>query len=1177
MSANTISNNKISNIVNSQVPFFVRNDHQQFIKFLEAYYRYLEQNDKVINRIKNLQRYYDIDLTEDIFAERMYKIFLKYIPNSTLADKKILLKNIKDFYRAKGSEKSVRFLMNILFDELPYDIYYPKKDILRASDGKWYIKKSVRITDVHVDGVANTDLAAVHFFVNSKILGNTSNATAIVEDVDRFYESNILVDELILSNIDGNFVNGEQLFARFDGLEKEQYVTANVYGGQLAAAKILTPGSLYEPGTIIPFESGSNGSGGIVAISKVSKGILEEISVLYGGAGYQANKEISILAAPGDITGAGAKANIFEVELSGTFHPNSYNVMYSTISLVANDILDYANVYSNLNNSNVNTSIGNATNSWAYTNTGPILTTIILDKGSAYSLKPQIIPLSNTEIIKLGILGRLAIVDGGVGYQVNDVIKFDNVRGGFGSGAQAKVLVVNTTGHIDRVEWDSVPGQPIGGSGYDNNYLPKANIISQNVGAYGANIITTCIVGTGASLVSTNVVIGAIETVEILSRGSGYVTPPTLNLKFLGDGTAVVNVSVLPGIITYPGRYLNDDGHISSYNFLEDRDYYQLFSYVIRSSRSVEEYRNPVKDLIHPAGMKLFGEYILYKTDTDSFGIVDAITDDTVKLKIDNKYSKNLESISINYASHGFSVGNTVTLEFTSGDANSVSNGFYVITSANTNYFEVKLYPRINTISIVSSGSNYSSDGYLSFYDASNVAIKTLSDSSTNIAYLCFANSSNLTVNTASGVTVNTSNLTVNTGIGSSVARINLSDWLVNSNVTINANDLINVYNTIVKVSSISLETKTTSNLTVSTGQGASVNLINLSTWTANSNVEIKVGYLLNVDNTIVTVMNLRPQFANQSNLVVNTGIGLDSVTTINLSHWAANSNVLIKVGYLLNVNNKVVTITTVSPTSNVIKVRPGLDVNLRSNIAIITEPPATLNVSPGLRGNLISNTMIVIEPAASLIVTPGLSGNITSNTLQIIKSDSTVSTINLSAQAANSSVKISNGDYILIGGKTVVNVVNTWATSNIIYISPVVSVNLKMNTLHVYESAWAGNSNVTISNGDIIFAHGRKLTIANTQSNSNLIYVSPALLQNLAPSFVYGKATGSNANAQYMIDSSGSIVSVYINNYGSGYTKSPTVLADGNSANTTNAVFSLSLKQTGNTSGNVIAGKINT
>ncbi|NDB59979.1 LamG domain-containing protein, partial [bacterium] len=66
----------------------------------------------------------------------------------------------------------------------------------------------------------------------------------------------------------------------------------------------------------------------------------------------------------------------------------------------------------------------------------------------------------------------------------------------------------------------------------------------------------------------------------------------------------------MTGLYSYEGRYLNQDGQLSSYNFLEDRDYYQKYSYVVKIDESLNKYRQSLKDLIHPAGMKLFGEYL---------------------------------------------------------------------------------------------------------------------------------------------------------------------------------------------------------------------------------------------------------------------------------------------------------------------------------------------------------------------------------------------------------------------------------------------------------------------------------------------------------------------------------------------------------------------------------------
>ena len=208
------TNNKISSLISSQVPFFVRNDHPNFVLFLEKYFEYLEQDNKVVQVAKdNLPVIRDVDLTS--YEENLYSEFLKLIPESVVVDKNLLLKNIKDFYRAKGTENSIRFLMNILYGHEDLEFYYPKKDVLRASDGKWFIQRSLRVTDTSVTTVANTSICAIDQFDEMIIRGNTSGATATVERIDRFFEKGTQIDEMIISNIIGNFVNNEQVFTTF--------------------------------------------------------------------------------------------------------------------------------------------------------------------------------------------------------------------------------------------------------------------------------------------------------------------------------------------------------------------------------------------------------------------------------------------------------------------------------------------------------------------------------------------------------------------------------------------------------------------------------------------------------------------------------------------------------------------------------------------------------------------------------------------------------------------------------------------------------------------------------------------------------------------------------------------------------------------------------------------------
>jgi hypothetical protein len=131
-----MANTGISNLINSQVPFFVRNDHPQFIKFLEAYYKFLEQDEYAVDIQKNIRNLQDIDYQtrndtpsalDNELLQKTYNTYLNLLTQDIKVDKALLLKHAKDFYVSKGSEKSMRFLLNILYNEENVDFYYPKK------------------------------------------------------------------------------------------------------------------------------------------------------------------------------------------------------------------------------------------------------------------------------------------------------------------------------------------------------------------------------------------------------------------------------------------------------------------------------------------------------------------------------------------------------------------------------------------------------------------------------------------------------------------------------------------------------------------------------------------------------------------------------------------------------------------------------------------------------------------------------------------------------------------------------------------------------------------------------------------------------------------------------------------------------------------------------------------
>jgi hypothetical protein len=171
-----MSDNKVSLLINRQVPEFVRDEYPLFITFLEAYYEYLETkqgtqiNDltSVSKKLKNLS---DVDDSIEDFEQQFFNSFATYLPKDVTVDKAFLIKNVLPIYLSKGSEGSFKLLFRMLFSE-ELELIYPKNSILRASDGKWTVDNILRIdTDIRsvYTATSNTSFSLAQQVNNDEI------------------------------------------------------------------------------------------------------------------------------------------------------------------------------------------------------------------------------------------------------------------------------------------------------------------------------------------------------------------------------------------------------------------------------------------------------------------------------------------------------------------------------------------------------------------------------------------------------------------------------------------------------------------------------------------------------------------------------------------------------------------------------------------------------------------------------------------------------------------------------------------------------------------------------------------------------------------------------------------------------------------------------------------------
>ena len=270
---------RISVKVEGQLPAFVKQDHSTFVAFMEAYYEYMEQTGKPYEIIGNLHHYNNIDKTTDDFLNYFKNQFGRDIPHTIFenSNKPFVLKHLRDFYRTKGSEKSFQFLFRLLYKE-EIDFYYPGRDMLRVSDGRYTKNSIIRVIDS-----SGTD--AIFTIVGKKITGNSSGATAVVETVLNENIGSFVASTVFLSSILGVFSVGEIIS---DG------TSSFTTGGMITSYAITGLGNNYVLGDIVPVTGGGNASGSFISISELTSGKVTTTTIVSGGTGYVVGDKLTI-------------------------------------------------------------------------------------------------------------------------------------------------------------------------------------------------------------------------------------------------------------------------------------------------------------------------------------------------------------------------------------------------------------------------------------------------------------------------------------------------------------------------------------------------------------------------------------------------------------------------------------------------------------------------------------------------------------------------------------------------------------------------------------------------------------------------------------------------------------------------------------------------------------------
>jgi len=123
--------------LNGIIPEHIRQNGGNLQDFIETYFEWMQSSqDQPGHIINTLLENRDIDEAAEQFIEYLQREFATSIPQQIRANPRKLYKQVNDIYRSKGSIPSYEALFNLLFND-QIELYYPRVDLLKPSDGKW--------------------------------------------------------------------------------------------------------------------------------------------------------------------------------------------------------------------------------------------------------------------------------------------------------------------------------------------------------------------------------------------------------------------------------------------------------------------------------------------------------------------------------------------------------------------------------------------------------------------------------------------------------------------------------------------------------------------------------------------------------------------------------------------------------------------------------------------------------------------------------------------------------------------------------------------------------------------------------------------------------------------------------------------------------------------------------
>jgi hypothetical protein len=489
-----------------------------------------------VQTLQQLLEYANVDNTIYDFLDQLRESFMNAIPNKLAdgVDKRNLIKNIRELYRAKGTSEGHKIFMRMLLGQNS-EVTYPNKFMMRASDGNW-VNRIILRTSPGVNAVS-TEL------IGTTITGGTSGATAVVSSALTTAEGGetIVQFELNPTSIVGTFTDGETI----TGTSTVQDVTMTfTIRGMVTNFNVTNGGILYEVGDIVELdaqESIGNGEA-LATVASVKRGSVSEVIIDDAGTNYNVRDALTFTTTETSTSTATATGFVSVIDgsliLDGTDSSSTDAGEILVLEAGSSSQLEEFQIVLDGGGTEA-TAVVNGETSASTTvaldgNSGTILVGMTVS-GNGIERSRNITVTAVASQNSITISSALTLAD-------NINLLFDNVADGEGD-----TLVLNGT---DSSSTNAGSNVIVNQNGYDlqestDTYGTETDSFALEEGTVGTGVITRLFIsnggdgysllptvsitttgGTGAALLATTQTIGAVDSVDITNQGFKYTQEP---------------------------------------------------------------------------------------------------------------------------------------------------------------------------------------------------------------------------------------------------------------------------------------------------------------------------------------------------------------------------------------------------------------------------------------------------------------------------------------------------------------------------------------------------------------------------------------------------------------------------------------------------------------------------